>query len=96
MYKYIPPPLFIRKVIRYQNINKDKNLRNIVTNKFLEEYIIYLNKKNKQIINKLNSEEGYDIIYNILRIYVKRYKQNWYDLERQKKSVILFIKKYLK
>lgn len=91
---YIPQPLFVRKVIKYQNVNKDKGLRQNVTNIFLEEYLNYL-KINSKIYKKINSKDGYDIIYKMLRIYVKRYKKNWYDLEKQKRSVILFFNKYL-
>ena len=93
-----PVRYIVRKVIRYQNINKDKNLRKITTELFLDKYIYYLkkNKKYTKHYKKIKGSDGYDIIYKLLRLYVKRYKKNWYDLENEIQSVIDFFNNYLK
>jgi len=88
----------VRKVIRYQNINKDKNLRRITTDLFLNKYLYYLkkNKKYTKHYKKIKGKDGYEIVYYLLRLYVKRYKKNWYDLENEIQSVIFFFNNYLK
>jgi hypothetical protein len=94
------PPVryFVRKVIKYQNVNKDKNLRQITTELFLDKYLFYFkkNKKYTKHYKKIKGKDGYDIIYQLLRLYVKRYKKNWYDLENEISSVIIFFNNYLK
>ena len=88
----------VRKIIKYQNINKDKTLRRITTKLFLDEYRYYLkkNKKYTKYYKKIKGSNGYEIIYKLLRLYVKRYKKNWYDLENEIQSVIYFFNNYLK
>lgn len=93
---FIPPPIHT-SIVEYQDINKDKNLRDIVTNYFLEKTIkwIKLDKKFNHLKDKIKSLEtnkGYTIIYNLLRQYVKSNTSNWYDLKKNKN----IIKDYLK
>lgn len=93
---FIPPPIHT-SIIEYQDINKDENLRELVTNYFLKKTIKWINKdsnfnhlKDKSLI--LNSDKGYKIIYNLLREYVKKGNNNWYDLRSNKE----IIKDYLR
>jgi len=81
---FIPPPL-VTNVVEYQDINKDKNLRENVTNfflrksiKWIKEYDEFSHLKNKLPI--LNSDKGYNIMYNLLREFVKKGENNWFDL----------------
>lgn len=93
---FIPPPIYT-SIVEYQDVNKDKNLRELVTNYFLEKTIKWIDKdKNfKHLQDKLvllNSSKGYNIIYNLLREYVKSGNHNWYDLRGNSK----IIKDYLR
>jgi hypothetical protein len=94
---FIPPPIHT-SIVEYQDINKDKNLRDIVTNYFLEKIIkwIKLDKKFNHLKDKielLESSKGYNIVYNLLRQYVKSNNCNWYDL-RGNKNIIKDYFKY--
>ncbi len=79
--KYYPVPPINDIVYEYQNINKDQNLRNNVTN--------FFKKKIKKWINKIID---YDIVYALIRRFIKKTSFNWYDLREQQ---YLTIKKYL-
>ena len=101
---YFPPPPFILSYRRYQNVNADKRLQNMVTKKFLKKLKIWLKedpqfklvKKFKKIID---TNEGYDVVHYILKLLVKKGNTNWYDLELQeglvKKYILFKLKKYL-
>lgn len=101
---YFPAPPVILSYREYQNVNADKRLQNMVTEKFLKKLKIWLKedpkfksvKKFKKIID---SDEGYDVIHNILRILVKRGRTNWYDLDLQqglvKKYILFKLKEYI-
>lgn len=95
--KYFIPPPIVTNIIEYQDINKDKKLRTDVTNFFLKKSIKWIdhykefnNLKNK--ITLLKSEKGYKIIYNLLRKFIKRGNNKWFDL----RSNYEIIKDYLK
>nr|QFG74300.1 MAG: hypothetical protein [Megaviridae environmental sample] len=88
--KYFVPPPIIGTYYKYQDVNKDKKLRKKATNYYLEKILKWINKDKsykslKSKKNILNSKEGYDIIYDLLRKYIKLYDVNWYDLFDQKK-----------
>jgi len=83
--KYFIPPPIITSVIEYQNVNKDERLRKNVTDFFLKKSIKWIEKykefehlKNK--LELLKSNKGYNIIYNLLREFVKKGSNNWFDL----------------
>lgn len=81
---FVPPPM-INSSFYYQDINTDANLRDNVTNFFLKKTIKWINKydefkNNKNLLPKLKTDIGYDLIYNILRQFVKKNNCNWYDL----------------
>jgi hypothetical protein len=78
---YISPPIVVPSTTYYQDINKDSNLRKLMTEYYLEK-----NKKwNKKNIS-------FKEMYNLLRSYVNKKKINWYDLKLHKMN----IKKILK
>ena len=66
---YFPPPRFIPSIKKYQNVNADPNLQNLVTQYFLDELNIWFKKtiflKNKSLKKKYSEEEIYDIMHNI-------------------------------
>lgn len=94
---YFPAPPFINSHYKYQNVNADKKLQHMVTTEFhnmlkniwlKEELFKKFNKKSKELKSK---DEGYLIVHKILRLYIKQYNQNWYDLELQVNNVKQFI-----
>jgi hypothetical protein len=94
---YFEPPPFIESSITYQDVNKDPNLRKLLTDFFYEKTIkwvsSYNNFKNvKKSLTMLKSDKGYSIIYNLLRKYIKKNNLNWYDLKKYYNN----IKEYLK
>lgn len=83
--KYFVPPPIVTTVVEYQNINKDENLRKNVTDFFLKKSIKWIENYDefKHLKNKLEllkSNKGYNIIYNLLREFVKKGSNNWFDL----------------
>ncbi len=83
--KYFIPPPIITSVIEYQDVNKDKRLRKNVTDFFLKKSIKWIENYSdfKHLENKLQllkSNKGYNIIYNLLREFVKKGSNNWFDL----------------
>lgn len=81
---FIPPPIYTT-VVEYQDINKDKKLRDNVTNFFLTKSIKWIEsyKEFNHLKNKLpllKSDKGYNVIYNLLREFVKKGENNWFDL----------------
>jgi hypothetical protein len=94
---YFEPPPFIETVYKYQNVNIDKDLQNKVTMKFLNKTINWIQddsnfNKYKKYLSLMKSDEGYDIIHKILRLFVKKGNTNWYDLSRQESLIKDFIK----
>mgnify|MGYP006420010327 CR=1 FL=1 len=94
---YFPAPPIILSHHKYQNVNADTNLQKMVTSNFYncmkniwlkEDSFKSLNKIFKQLKKK---NTGYQIIYKLLRLYVKKYNQNWYDLELQTYNVKKFV-----
>ena len=96
-YTYFQPPPFIQTYYQYPNINGDKTLQEKVTNTFLDKTIKWLENdksfsKSKKYLSKMKSEDGYDIMHKILRLFVKNGNTNWYDLSDQSAVVKSFIK----
>ena len=97
---YIRLPTYVRKINIYQNVNTDPKLRNKVTLYFQEIYIDYLknkssNKKAKSFLSEIKGKKGYNIVYNLIKLYVKKNKENWYDLKKNKRLVLNFFNQYL-
>ena len=95
---YFPAPPVILTTRKYQNVNADRRLQNMVTKKFLKKTKNWIKtdpnfKTIKKFSKKIESEEGYTIMHYILRLLVKRGNTNWYDLDLQEgivKKYILF------
>ena len=94
---FVPPPIIptLREKI---DINKDKDLRKQVTDFFYRKSKKWMEddndfKKTKKNLSLIKSNEGYNIIYQLIRKFVKKYKVNWYDIRKYHYSLI---KKYLK
>ena len=84
--KFFPPPPFIGTFFEYTDVNKDENLRRKVTQFFHKKVIKWVSKYPefshlKSHRNKLEKEEGYTLVYNLIRYFVKKYNINWYDLK---------------
>lgn len=84
MNKYYVPPPFILSYRKYQNVNADKNLQHMVTKHFYEIM-------KKKIKTKKFKKDGYDMVYILLRLFIKKAQTNWYDLELQEQLVIDYI-----
>ena len=94
--KFFPPPPFIERVVRYQDVNNDKNLRKNVTTDFYNKTIKTISKDKeykhlKKYLKKLKSDVGYEIVYKIIKIFVKNTEMNWYDLRSKYDLVLRFI-----
>jgi hypothetical protein len=93
------PPRDIVKTIKntnvkYFDLNEDENVRYRMTIYYQYEFIKLFNnnKKYKKYYNKiLNKKIGYEITYNLLKLYIKKYKTNWYDLPHESANIIKFI-----
>jgi hypothetical protein len=91
---YPPPPSFHESIYEYQNINKDMNLRNNVTQYFQEKINKWINKYDD--FKKFKSKNiNFDTIYNILRIVVKKTDLNWYELRSNSSKLKKYFLKYL-
>lgn len=93
---FLPPPI-ISSTLIYQDINKDQNLREDVTNFFLQKTIKWVTKysefkKSKHLLPKLKTNIGYELIYNVLRQFIKKNNCNWYDLRNNYELVKDFIR----
>ena len=83
--KYFIPPPIVTNVVEYYDVNSDPRLRKNVTSffykktlKWIKNYNEFSHLKNK--LPELESKKGYKIIYNLLREFVKRGENNWFDL----------------
>jgi hypothetical protein len=90
---YFTPPPIIDSVIEYQSVNKDPNLRQLITEFYLKKTIKWINNYTefqnfKKLLSTLNSNNGYNIIYNILKEYTKKYNSNWFDLKKNHYSQV--------
>jgi hypothetical protein len=96
-YKYFPAPPVITTYNKYQDVNNDPNLQHKETLYFLDkthDWIKYDKsfKKISKIKRHIKGENGYEIIYKILKLFVKRGNTNWYDLKMQEGLVKDYIK----
>jgi len=84
--------------IQYQDVGNDPRLQSQVTNFYHEKVLKWINeypdfKHLKKDYDFLKSDKGKDYIYNMLRLFVKKSKANWFDLKDKINYHI--IKKYL-
>ena len=73
-------PMYIETTLEYQNVNKDIRLRENITNFYHKKAIKWANK-NRNLLQNLDTPKGFKHIYNILRVFVKKYNVNWYNLK---------------
>lgn len=94
--RYYPVPPVLPGTIEYQDVGKNMNLRKEISKYYLEKTIEWIQKDNKlkKYVKLLKSKDGLEIIYNLLRVYVKNGKANWYDLRDSYNYPI--VKDYLK
>jgi len=95
--KYYPPPPIIGTYYEYIDVNKDKRLRKSVTdffykkvNKWVSTYPEFSHLK--PYSKKLKTDNGYELIYNMIRKFTKDNHINWFDL----KDYYVTFKDYLK
>jgi len=94
--RYYPVSVNLPGVIEYQDVGKNMKLRTEISKYYLVKTIEWIekDKKLKKYLKLLKSKEGLEVIYNLLRIYVKNGKANWYDLRDSNNAPV--IKQYLK
>jgi hypothetical protein len=94
--RYYPVPPSLPGTIEYQDVGKDMNLRREISKYYLEKTVEWIVKDNKlkKYSKLLKSKDGLEVIYNLLRVYVKNGKANWYDLRDPNNAPV--IKEYLK
>jgi len=95
--KYFPPPPIISTQFEYQDVNKDSNLRKLITNFYLKKSIKWISTYDefehcKKILFKIKSDNGYNIIYNLLKQYIDKNNANWYDLKKSYSNVKDFLR----
>ena len=88
---WVVPPV-IESAVVYQDINNNIPLRKTVTKFFQDKLLKWIKEypefsKFKNMLNKIQTEEGYTLIYKILRKFVKAYNMNWYELRTNKSLV---------
>jgi len=100
MKRYYPVPAVpLLTTYEYQDVGKNMELRKDVSRYFLEKVLGWIKedksyKKVKKFESALKSSNGLAIIYNLLRLYVRNGKANWYDLRDTYNYPI--VKDYLK
>ena len=85
-------PTYIPSYHKYQNVNADRELQEMVTNFYLDETIEWLTQEKsfrsaKKHLKAIKGTNGYDIIQSILKLYIRKTGANWYDLKRDYASV---------
>jgi len=100
-YFFVPPPYVSTQYVKYQDVNNDKNLQEKETEYFLNKTIDWITfdskfKSSKKYLSKLKGQDGYYIMYKILKLFVRKGDTNWYDLKVQKSLVKDFIRHKLK
>jgi len=95
--KYFEPPPIIGTFYKYQDVNSNKNLQKNITKYFLKSILKSIKKDDlfshlKSKYKILKSKDGYNIIYKILKRFVKKGNTNWYDLRDQKTLIMDYVK----
>ena len=92
---YSPPPS--GHYYKYINVNKNKDLRNSVTKFFHKKLIKWINKYSeykhlKKYLKKIESDEGFNIVFKIIKKFLKKNNLKWWDAKKH----YFIIKDYLK
>ena len=92
----LAPIQLLETTYRYKSVNGDPQLQKQVTDYFLEKTLKWM-KHDKSFVTKYssqikNTDKGFNIIHNILKIFVRKGKTNWFDLKDQSDLVKDFIK----
>ena len=82
---------------KYINVNKNKDLRKSVTTFFHKKLIKWINeysdfKHLKKHLKKIETNEGYEIVYKLIKTFLKKNYLKWWDT----KEHYFIIKDYLK
>ena len=82
---YFIPPLYNQRTYEYLNINKDKHLRFNKTEFYYNKIIKWIKKdkafsKYNKLLPLLNTNKGFKYVYTLLRLFIKKTKINWYEL----------------
>lgn len=93
---YIVQPPIMQSYYEYQDVNKDPDLRIDVINFFFNKLIKWIKhddlfKKYENKESSLNNKKTKKKLYKLLRSFIKKNKNNWYDL----RDNYLFFKEYL-
>ena len=95
---FVPPP-YITTLRRVYDINNDPQLRKTVTSfyykkckKWMKEYKEF--KHTKKNLKKIESDDGFKIIYNLIRKFVKLNNVNWYELREKNYQLVKDFLKY--
>ncbi len=96
-FKYYPAPPVIATYHKYQDVNNDPNLQHTETLYFLDKTLDWIKhdksfKKLKKFEKYLKGVDGYEIMYKLLKLFVRKGNTNWYDLKVQKSLVKDYIK----
>lgn len=84
---YFPPPPVIPTLRKKPyDINKDPKFRKDMTIFFLKKIVKWMEnydafKHTRKNLKKIKSKEGQNIIYKILREFVKKNEIKWFDLD---------------
>ena len=84
--KIFPAPPIIGTYFEYIDVNKNEDLRKKVTAFFHKKVMKWTSSYKefshlKPYSKKINSNDGYTIIYNLIRYFCNYYNINWYDLK---------------
>ena len=85
---YFVPPPYISTLQPKVDLNKGANIRKPIADFFYKKVIKWLTnyktfKHAKKNLKLMKSEDGYTIVYNLLRKFVKRNYVNWWDLRKE-------------
>lgn len=92
---FLPPP-FTSSYFTYQNVNADPKLRKMITDHYFDLITTLIKNDNrfksiKKHIKFIDSRQGYEIIYKILKRYTSKYDINWYDLRSQNEDTLDYL-----
>lgn len=99
--KYYPVPPLIPTVYEYQNVNYDPRLRKQVTEYFYQRTLNWLHydpswKSLKKIRRIVESRNGIELIFSLLKLFKNNSNLNWYDLRDNEPLIKEFLKYKLK
>jgi hypothetical protein len=93
---YFVPPIIMQSYYEYQDVNKDINLRVDVINFFFNKLLKWVKnddlfKKYEKYETSLNNKKTKRKLYKLLRSFIKKSNNNWYEL----RDNYLFFKEFL-